>query len=231
MPELPNTAPMIADESRSEEEDRSRHFLTLLGAFLAANLSSGVASAFAGGGWGTAAIDVFSGLFVLQTWRASDARRVSETRLASCAVIASLSPLVHLHSAGETQQAALLAVVVVSLPFFLGTSRYFLPVLILCLTGWLIAASAADLPSVMSGLGLLSLSAIASLWHRIKVRKLHEQGQIRRRNELERVEASKHQLLAVQASGNGYWYWDLKTNGIRLSESWGNMLAYRSPTN
>ena len=83
-----NTADAIGEARRGEADDRSRHFLTLLGAFLAANLSTAVASLFVEGDWEAALADLISGLIVLHTWRSTGSQGVSHARLAGCAVIA-----------------------------------------------------------------------------------------------------------------------------------------------
>ncbi|MDA1054421.1 MAG: EAL domain-containing protein [Planctomycetota bacterium] len=36
------------------------------------------------------------------------------------------------------------------------------------------------------------------------------------------------QRLAVEASGSGYWYWDLATDEVQFSQSWATMLGYTS---
>lgn len=130
-----------------------------------------------------------------------------------------MSPLGHVALAQEAHQVTVLAVAIVSLPFFLGTSRYFLPVLASCFVGWTaVVLTAAPGVSVFPATGLLALSAVASLWHRIKVQK---QEQVR----LKDAEETLRQRLALEGSSNGYWYWDLKADRIHFSDSWAEMLG------
>jgi diguanylate cyclase (GGDEF)-like protein/PAS domain S-box-containing protein len=120
------------------------------------------------------------------------------------------------------------SLIVVSLPFFLGTSNFFLPTLSVCLVGWL-AVAGESIPTgpFLSGTGVLSISAIAALWHRIKVRKREAARRNKEAEALEQLKTSERKRVAVEAASSGYWYWDLQSNRIQFSESWAEMLGYR----
>ncbi len=195
---------------------------------MAANLSRAVAGLYAGGGWEAAAIDLASGLFILRTWRSAETQEVPEHRLALCAAIAALSPLSHFHYFRETHQVTLLALVLVSLPFFLGSSRHFVPVLLCCLGGWVLAASAAPASAAAWGSGILLLAAMASLWHRITIRRRERLREKRRIDEINRLKAGEQKRLAVEAASDGYWYWDVRANRVQLSASWAEMVGCRA---
>ena len=200
---------------------RPRQLLTILGVFLTANLLSAAANLPASGSWVILALDLLCIAVSVHTWRQTLSGNATEARLAVCAVVAALSPLGHLALAREAHQVTVLALTMVSFPFFLGTSRYFLPVLSSCFLGWTAVAIAAPPgPSVLPATGLVALSAVASMWHRIKVEK---QEQMR----LKQGEEALRQRLALKGSSSGYWYWDLKADRIHFSDSWAEMLGLR----
>lgn len=202
-------------------DPRPRQLLTILGVFLAANLFSDAASLSAAGNWAILIIDLLCVWGVVHTWRLTANEKATEASLAACVVVAALSPLGHVALAKEAHQVTVLAVAMVSLPFFLGTSRYFLPVLSSCFIGWIgVAATAPPGVSVIPATGLLALSAVASLWHRIKVQK-------QERERFKKGEQVVRQRLAIEGSSSGYWYWDLKADRIQLSDSWAEMLGLR----
>lgn len=205
-----------------------RQLLTLLGAFLVANLSSAVAIAAANGEWAIAVVDLLCTVVVLHAWRRAGEMTLSHAQLAVYSTVASASPLSHVLLMGESHQVTILAVVLVSLPFFLGTSSVFLPVLSTAFVGWVIVAgSALPSTSAISGTGVLALSAVAAMWHRIRVRKLEQSKLNEYAAESERLKASERKRVAVEASNNGYWYWDVVSNRIQFSDSWAEMLGYR----
>lgn len=205
-----------------------RQLLTLLGAFLAANLSSAVANAAAKGEWTNSVVDLLCTVVILHAWHRAGEKTPSDIQLALCSTVASASPLSHVLLMGESHQVTILAVVLVSLPFFLGTSRLFLPVLSIAFVGWImVAGSALPIASAISGTGVLALSAVVAMWHRIRVRKLEQAKLDEAAAELERLKASERKRIAVEASNNGYWYWDVVKNRIQFSDSWAEMLGYR----
>ena len=200
---------------------RPRQLLTILGAFLAANLFSAAANLSAAGNWAVFILDLLCVWAVVHTWRLTVNEKATEASLAACAVVASLSPLGHVALAKEAHQVTVLAVAMVSLPFFLGTSRYFLPVLTSCFLGWIgVAATAPPGVSVIPATGLLALSVVASLWHRIRVQKQEQER-------FKQGEQDLRQRLAIEGASSGYWYWDLKADRIHFSDSWAEMLGLR----
>lgn len=202
-------------------DTRPRQLLTILAAFLVANLFSAVARLTVSGDWAILILDLLCVWAVVHTWRLAGHEKVTEANLAACSAVAVLSPLGHVAWVHESHQVTVLAVLMVSLPFFLGTSRYFLPVLSSAFFGWMaVAITVPPGVSVHSGTVLVALSAFASLWHRIKVRK-QEQARLRQGEE------AVQQRLASEGSSSGYWYWDLKTDRIQFSGSWADMLGYR----
>lgn len=202
-------------------DPRPRQLLTILGAFLAANLFSDAANLSSAGNWAILVIDLLCVWAVVHTWRLTVNEKANEASLAACVVVAALSPLGHVALAKEAHQVTVLAVAMVSLPFFLGTSRYFLPVLASCFIGWIaVAATVPPGVSVIPATGLLALSAVASLWHRIKVQKQEQER-------FKQGELVLRQRLAIEGSSSGYWYWDLKADRIQFSDSWAEMLGLR----
>ncbi len=217
-----------SDVPRNLSDERTRHLLTILGVFLVANLSGAVLDLTAVSARVIAAIDVLCCLQVFYTWRSSHGSRLADYRLALSAVVAVVSPLAHIRLAGDTHQVTVLALILVSLPFFLGTSVFFLPTLSVCLVGWLaVAGDSIPAGAFVSGTGVLAVSAVVALWHRIKVRKREEARQKEEAETLEKLKASERKRVAVEASNSGYWYWDLKSNRIQFSESWAAMLGYK----
>lgn len=216
------------DVPRALSDERTRHLLTILGAFLLANLSGATTDLGAASTRVLAVIDVLCCLQIFQTWRSSRDSRLADYRLALSAVVAVLSPLAHIWLAADTHQVTVLALILVSLPFFLGTSAFFLPTLSVCLVGWLaVAGDSIPQGSFLSGTGVLSVSAVVALWHRIKVRKREEACRREEAETLEKLKANERKRVAVEASNSGYWYWDLKSNRIQFSESWAAMLGYK----
>lgn len=206
-----------------------RQLLTLLGAFLAANFSSAVANAAAEGEWASPVVDLLCTIVILLGWREAGETTLSDFQLAVCSTVALASPLSHVLWTGESHQVSILAVVLVSLPFFLGTSRLFLPVLSSAFVGWfIVAGSALPISSAISGTGILALSAVVAMWHRIRVRKLEQMKNDEDATELARLKANERKLVAVEASNNGYWYWDVVANRIQFSDSWAEMLGCRA---
>ena len=206
---------------------KPRQLLTLLGAFLAANFSSAVGNAAAKGEWASPIVDLLCAMVILHAWRQAGGMTLSDIHLAVCSTVASASPLSHVLLTGESHQVTILAVVLVSLPFFLGTSRLFLPVLSIAFIGWIIVAgSALPVTSAISGTGVLAVSAVVAMWHRIRVRKLDQTKLEEAAAESERLKAGERKRIAVEASNNGYWYWDVVKNRIQFSDSWAEMLGY-----
>jgi diguanylate cyclase (GGDEF)-like protein/PAS domain S-box-containing protein len=223
----------VEQASRREQQParavgyQQRQFLTLLGAFLAANFSSIIVNVAIKGEWASSVVDLLCIAVVVQAWRKAGEQTLSDIHLAVCSTIASASPLSHALLAAESHQVTILAVVLVSLPFFLGTSRLFMPVLSIVFVGWiLVASSALPTTSAIWGTGVLALSGVAAMWHRLRVRKLEQTKLREAAAELERLKAGERKRIAVEASNNGYWYWDVVKNRIQFSDSWAEMLGY-----
>ena len=169
---------------------------------------------------------------VWQTVRRASAKGENvQKQLALAASLVLISPLSHLHFDGASYQITGVVIIVVSLPFFLGTSRLVLPVLLGCVVFWaLVSSKIAPSAELVSTTFVVSLAALVSLGHWMWLRRRErlkglEEWQRQGKEDL-RAEAYERESIAIAASENGHWYWDLRTDVIQFSSSWARMLGY-----
>lgn len=87
----------------------------------------------------------------------------------------------------------------------------------------------------LAQLTVLAIAATsAGCWKTLKKEVLEwcrglEEKEARDRREWKQTnQLDERQRLAVEASGNGYWYWDLSVDELQFSSSWTGMLGYKT---
>jgi diguanylate cyclase (GGDEF)-like protein/PAS domain S-box-containing protein len=171
------------------------------------------------------------GLSILVAWRLLRRGQIAPDRVnLSASVIGALiltRSLIEFANTSDTSQIFVILLLLLGSASTLLAWRGFALMAILAVVGW-VALALLKLPfaNLLEGsLALLPAAAVSSVGIRLRLSKHYQRQKARLTGEAQRLARERLQL-AVQATDDGHWYWDLKSGVFEFSSSWAAMLGF-----
>ncbi len=188
-------------------------------------------------------VDILLSLGIWRVWQVVRGESVGRDQVSLQLTIGALlllvSSLIHLFVGMGGHQIIVVVVVLLCLPFCVAGLQSLLMILIGSVVLWAFVSSivASPVETAITTIAAIVACAIALAnwnWLRTLQSRAEEaidedlrtnHGALNRR-QLQARDREREQI-AVEASCNGYWYWDLEAEKIQFSNSWAEMLGYR----
>jgi diguanylate cyclase (GGDEF)-like protein/PAS domain S-box-containing protein len=164
----------------------------------------------------------------------------NDNRLLVAACLAALSPLSHLYLVGDTDQITAFVITTFTLPWVFRSLSGLSSALVSGVVLWGLAIMTVASPaSAAISTTVALVAATIALGYGVVLNNQHTKAGREEEQRQRLAESFGHKQkrlakrderehIAVEASCNGYWYWDLTVDEIQFSESWAAMLGYRA---
>ena len=188
--------------------------------------------------WLVVAVDLLAILCVSWVWlliaRGVESTQVRDALLAVCGGLGGASLLVTALITGQEDHAVLLLLITTASSEAITSTRWLwgLQLTLMAPAAAICLASATPLTGMLVvAVFSTALLLVAAQRNWLRKQCLQEDRQREAKEEALRktnwVREREH--LAVEASADGQWYWDLKADKIHYSKSWAEMLGYTTP--